>query len=313
MDTEKVIKNLNQKKIIITSISIISVLVLLIGGYFALKSVCKQKILTEYKDMFDGLKEIATYEDVDCNPFTQSVTIKNINFKKEIVKEDFKDTSLFIKELVISNVKEDKELQTIVSASLYLKGVKIKDKNETLEGDALYQFAYDKDKSKLDIKFYSDAYKKFALELDFSFGNVSKELIKELINNEDKKNIDVNKYMPFFLGITIDKIYIKYQDKGYTQYILEQIAKEQGLSVEEYKKMVIENIDEGLKKTKTELGRKLLEKFKALVEGKDKTVIIEITKKSGANTSFSTLMMAFMGSSEDAVDTILNLFDIKIK
>ena len=313
MDTEKVIKNLNQKKIIITSISIISVLVLLIGGYFALKSVCKQKILTEYKDMFDGLKEIATYEDVDCNPFTQSVTIKNINFKKEIVKEDFKDTSLFIKELVISNVKEDKELQTIVSASLYLKGVKIKDKNETLEGDALYQFAYDKDKSKLDIKFYSDVYKKFALELDFSFGNVSKELIKELINNEDKKNIDVNKYMPFFLGITIDKIYIKYQDKGYTQYILEQIAKEQGLSVEEYKKMVIENIDEGLKKTKTELGRKLLEKFKALVEGKDKTVIIEITKKSGANTSFSTLMMAFMGSSEDAVDTILNLFDIKIK
>jgi len=313
MDTEKVIKNLNQKKIIITSISIISILVLLIGGYFALKSVCKQKLLTDYKDIFKGLKEIATYEEVDCEPLSQSLIIKDIKLKKDIGQKDLKLQSIFIKELVISNIKKDKELQTIVSASLKLKGIKIKDKNETLEGDVLYKFAYDKDKSKLNINFYSDVYKKFALELGFSFGNVSKELIKELINDKDKKDINVNKYMPFILGITIDKIHIKYQDKGYMQYILEQIAKEQNLSVEEQKKMVIENIDEELKKAKTDLERKFLEKFKALVEGKDKTVIIEITKKDGANTSLSTLMMAFMGSSEDTVNTIFNLFDIKIK
>ena len=194
--------NLKEKKVLIPIILGILLIVVAIGGYIFAKKACVANIEEQYKEELQALKEIANYDDIDCNPFSKSVSIKNIKAK---------DGELFIKEIVFSKLNEDKELNIPLSMSIKAKGVKAKDENgEVQEGDVDLSYKLDLKKEEMDFSMGVSVKNEGKYKIDILFGDIDRDTLKIL--NEAIKDKNLQNKKPeenLDLIMTLGKISIK--------------------------------------------------------------------------------------------------------
>ena len=302
--------NLKGKKVLIPIILGVLLIVIAIGGYIFAKKACVANIEEQYKEELQALKEIADYDDIDCNPFSKSVSIKNIKAK---------DGKLFIKELVFSKLNEDKELNIPLSMSIKAKGVKAKDENgEIQEGDVDLSYKLDLKKEEMDFSMGVSVKNEGKYKIDILFGDIDRDTLKILNESMKDKNLqnkkpEENLDLIMTLGkISIKKFKFSFEDMGIIKKILEDDAKKRGLTVEDVKKELVADIEKTLQdKTLPEDTKKFLVAFKELIEGKRKRLSFTLIKNEGTDTSIMKIFSAII-LSPDPVKEFNKMFTVKV-
>ena len=322
-------------------------LIIFVISYFYLKEVCLEKAERVVK----GIQEVTefSYDDMDCNPFTSSVSFTNVKMKSPddntvlkaklltVAKVNIEDKPKLtgeVGEISFSDVvltSTDKN-QTVKAKSFAIKDVKIKDmliykggielkdatsiengKKEYI-GDAGLFFRFkEKDEEAL-FNFYIKQKNLLNFKISLTLSKFSKtvyESIRDLMLEKNSgKEADINKIA--ILAIVIKKLTIEFEDKGgfFKKRVIEQMAKEENKTPQEVERELLNNIDEALKKSNDKNIRTLLTSVKQMVkEGKGYLKIEFISKKDKANI----LSIALAVSIAPNPEILKEFFDIKVE
>lgn len=303
--------NFKQNKALISIILGVLLIVIAIGGYIYVKKSCVAEIQEKYKDEIKALKEVANFDEIDCNPFSKSVTITNIKGK---------DGKLFIKKLEFSKYKEDKELNIPLSLTIKAEGVKAKDnKGKIEEGDIELSYSLNLEKEQMNTSMGISVKNEGKYQIDILFGDIDKDTIKILNEFAKKNNVNQNvnpeKNLDFIMAlgkISVEKLRFSFEDRGIIKKILEDEAKSKGVSVEEVKKEIIADVDKTLQdKSLPEDTKKFLIAFKELIEGKRKKLTFTLVKNEGTDTSIMKIFSVFM-LTQDPLKEFDKMFTVKV-
>ncbi len=301
--------NFKENKTLISIIAVIFSIVLIGGGYLFIKKACVEDIKEKYKEDIEALKEIADFEKIDCNPFSRSIEITNIKAK---------DGSFSIEKLNFLNYEEDEKLKIPISLKIRAIGLETKDKNRLYKGDVFIAYKLDLKKEKLKINANINITDEGKYTFNLEFGNVGEKnvrILNEVAKSKNLDNNDINKNLDFLLAlgsITLEKFYLKVEGKKFVDKFLKDIAKKEGLTIEETRKKLIEGINQSLmKENLSEDEKKFLKNFKDYIEGNRNSISFIITKKDGTDTSLMKIFSLIM-ISPDPLKEFNNMFKIEI-
>ncbi|TCK04499.1 hypothetical protein [Phorcysia thermohydrogeniphila] len=237
---------------------VITALLVTIGTIFGYQTFKSRKI-AEVKEKVENyleennLKDSVEIGEYDINLFKKEVYLKDVKIKNSVIEDNnLRIEFPLIKEIVIKQFEDDKEVGP-VKLSLELRGIDFRlffkkfGEGKIYSINAFLDSSYDKEKRKLteSILLQGEGF------LDFSWKweteNVDKEIFKIAKNLETLETIssstpEVNLLISKVLQIKPSLAKISFYDRGIFNLIIELIAKEKKMDVDEVRKELIKEI-----------------------------------------------------------------------
>ena len=321
-------------------------LIILGVSYFYLKGVCLEKAERVVK----GIQQVMEfkYDDMDCNPFTSTITFTNVK-----MKSPNDNTTLNAKLLTVANVNiEDKSKltgeigeisfsdvvltspeknQTVKAKYFAISDVEIKDmliykgsvelqdatsidngKKEYV-GDVGLLFKFNEKDEEALFNFYIKQKDLLNFKLSLTLSKFSKSVYEQIrdlmLERNSGNNSDVNKIA--ILAIVVKKITIEFEDKGFfKKRVIEQMAKEENKTPKEVEEELINTINSELEKNQDDNTKTLLKSVKQMVKEGKGYLKIELTSKKD---KASILAIALAVSIAPNPEILKEFFDIKVE
>lgn len=284
-------------------ISIIIILFSIFVSFWGIKLYGAKKAEKEFKifvqsanlDKFYNIK----VENFDFNPFTKEFIFKNFHIQPKFAKNQ----PIEIKEVRL----KFEELNEGFIFSLKIEDLKSKYKNKNISQDGKLILEY-KNKS-LEFKEEIETENYFRLKTELEFENFDskifsllKKLYKYLVVNLNNNSQNTYPYLvndeDFILLISklamvIPKdIEVEYEERGFSEILLESIAEKTGEDKEFLRKKLIKDINKEIKIEKNENLKKILEAFAYFFKNKRGKLKLEIKNKD--SLSFQDIIALYI-------------------
>ncbi|RUM44207.1 MAG: hypothetical protein DSY35_02470 [Desulfurobacterium sp.] len=295
---------MSRKKVIL----LILILFTVVGAIFGYTTLRSKKI-AEIKERVEsylernGLKDTVDVGEYDVNLLKREAYLRDIKIKG--LKQEDREIAVeipFVKEVAIKRFEEDKEVGPVkllleingIDFRIYLKVLK---KWKTYSLNAVINNSYNKEKGEVSENFSLTGDRLFNISWEWKAKNVDREILRlarELdAEGASLSNPEVRLFISKILQVKPSLVRFSFYDQGFHNLLIEVIAKKTGLTAEEVKREIIND----LKKAHSQLQDRALRTFtEALLEivsqGKGG---IEITITNDKNYSIQDLGSLFIG------------------
>ncbi len=300
-------------------ISIIVIFFFVLASFWGIKLYGAQKAKKEFENFikFTNLDEFyeIKVENFDFNPFTREFIFKDLYIKPKFSKNKSIDIDELrlkyeqLKEGFIFSLKTKDLKSTFRDEEIYQYGnLKVKYQNKTLEfqdENEIKTYFRLKTKFELDnfdrkiFSLFAKLYKFILINFNDNLGNA----YPYLITNEDFILL-VSK----LVAIIPKEIELEYEENGFADKLLENLAKEIGKPKETLKKELIKEIKIEMQKEKDENLKKLLEAFVYFLENKRGKLKIELENKD--SLSIQDMIALYIANRD--LDTFIEKLSDKI-
>ncbi|RUM48715.1 MAG: hypothetical protein DSY47_04895 [Hydrogenothermus sp.] len=300
-------------------VSIIVILFSAFASFWGIKLYGATKAEKEFKNFVQSTNLDKFYdikvENFDFNPFTREFIFKNLHIKPKFAENQ----PIEIEELRL----KFEELKDGFVFSLKTEDLKSKYENKQISQDGKLILKYKnkvlefKDESKIENYFRL----KTELELenfDSKIFSLLKKLYRYLIVNLNNNLQNTYPYLindeDFILLISKlamvipEDIEVEYEERGFSEILLENLAKETGKDKEFLRKELIKDINKEIKREKNENLKKLLEAFAYFLENKKGKLKVEIENKD--SLSFQDIIALYVANRD--ANLVMNKLSDKI-
>lgn len=254
-------------------IVVVGIILVLVGAYLGAKAYAT-KVARAKVDK--AIANMAAYADVDygnvsVNLFGMNVKVSDVVVSPAKSKEKYK-----IKEIVIHNTGNSDSSGIPSELSLSFKGIEIDLKSLGRDAKLAREMGY-KDKLSLDTDIaytYDSKEKELTVhKLAVSASDAGKIGLSFKLGNINLDSKNVFGLLMGYPQVMLYKAEIYYDDDSLMERVFKLQAKQMGMSLKDYKSMLINEIDNGLKTAKNQLHKKVLTAIKKFINKPDKLVI----------------------------------------
>ena len=215
----------------------------------------------------DAIAKVANFADIDYKSVSVDLIGMDVRISGILVSPADAKEKIKIDELVIYDIDDKSDIPTVLS--LACNGIELNiDKlgedakqfrdlgyNDKMKVNLNVNYAYNKEKKELDIKKLGvDADEVGKINVSYRLGNISLE-------PEEIDGLLIN-----FQQILFHEAKIEYEDDSLAERLMKLGAKEQQVTLEDFKKSLIENVEKEIAKEKDDFTRKALNEIKAFIE-----------------------------------------------
>jgi hypothetical protein len=245
----------------------ISVAVVLIAFYMGVKMYASNAAEVKVNE---AIAEIAKFADIDYEKVSVDLLGMDVRISDIIVSSADSKEKLKIDEIVIHDIDNKSDIPTFLSMSCNGIAINIKDLggeakelrrlgyNDKMMVNLIAEYAYDKKKKGIDIKKIGmGAVEVGEISIGFRLGNIS-------LDPEEITGLFFN-----YPEIIFHEAKIEYKDDSLVARLIKFGAEEQQVNVKGFKKSLIQDVENEIKKEKDDFTKKTLSEIKEFLEGSD--------------------------------------------
>ncbi len=300
------------KKIIIPVVIIICIIII---GIFALDKYMERKV----KKIIDDFTKSGDveYEDVEFSLIDRNIRIKklfihneeNTFLAEEVIVYRYDDPFNFVilmKDLKVVEGQNKKEYLKILN---FFKELDYKD----TRFDLYIDMEANKKENKASIKsFKLIVHPAFSLDFFVDVGNFDPSFWEKIDEKKELTEEEMVGMMSELGSLKLFRIGFSYEDRDFRDRFIKYLAKDKGLTPEEFKANIKKSLDETMSKTDNPSHRKVLSDIKYFIEkGKFIKISVEPVKPMKFQDIAIYAAFAMEQEEKDPVDIILNLFKVK--
>lgn len=301
-------------------VSIIVILFSAFASFWGIKLYGAKKAEKEFKNFVQSTNLDKFYdikvENFDFNPFTREFIFKNLHMKPKFAEnqpieieelrlkfEEIKDGFVFsLKTKDFKSKYENKQISQDGKMILKYKNKVLEYKAEE-EIENYFRLKAELELENFDSKIFS-LLKKLYIYLIVNLNNNLQNTYTYPINDEDFILL-ISK-----LAMVIpEDIEMEYEERGFSEILLENLAKETGKDKEFLRKELIKDINKEIKREKNENLKKLLEAFAYFLENKKGKLKVEIENKD--SLSFQGIIALYVANRD--ANLVINKLSDKIR
>ncbi len=311
------------KKLI--SVSVIIVVALILLGYIGIKIYGAKKVEKGFREFMEKTTFGEFYnvdvESFDYDPFSREYILKGVNVKPKI--PDFKGDEFTAEEIRI----KFEELKKGFTFAFRVKNSKSKFGDKIVQQD--YSLLAKLEDEELEVKNETNVKGYFNVKYEMKLDNFDRKIFPLIAKIYRKLLLNTATYKygnsyPFLLRdedfmLLISKVmaivpkYIEfeYEEKGFSEVLLDELAKQTGKDKEALRKEILKDIERELQKEKNENAKEFLEAIAYFIENKKGKIEVELKNKE--DLSVQDLLAIVIANKEKTSDEFINKLAKKIE
>ncbi len=299
------------KKIIIPVVIIIGIAV----GIIALDEYMERKV----KKIIDEFAKSGNmeYEDVDFSLIDRNIIIKklfiheegNTLLAEEVIVYRYEDIFNFVILMKDLKMVEGPRKEQYIRTLNFFKELDYKDTRVDLYID----MEANKKENRASVKsFKLIIHPAFSLEFFADLGNFDPNFWKKIYEKKELTEEEMVEIMSELGSLKIFRIGFSYEDRDFRERFISYLAKDKGLTPEEFKEKIKKSLDETISRTDNPSHRKVLSDIKYFIE-KGKFIKISIEPVKPVKFQDIALYTAFAleQGNKNPATTLLNLFKVE--
>ncbi len=301
------------KRIIIPVVLIIGIIII---GIFAFDKYMERKVKKIIDDFAKSGEDIQ-YEDVDFSLIDRNIRIKKLFIHnegdtflvEEVIVYRYEDLFNFVILMKDLKMVEGPRKEQYIKALNFFKELDYKD----TRFDLYIDMEVNKKENKASIKsFKLIVHPAFSLEFFADIGNFDPSFWKKIFGKKELTEEEVIEAMSEFGSLKLFRIGFSYENRDFRDRFIKYLAKDEGLTPEEFKAKIKKSLDETISKTDSPSHRKVLSDIKYFIEkGKFIKISIEPVKPMKFQDIALYTAFALEQGKRNPGTTLLNLFKVE--
>ena len=252
----------NRKKFIIG----ILVVFVLIGGYFGTKVYIEKNM---EKKVNKTIQKAAYFIDVDYEKVQVDLIGFVVHIKGITISAPGKEQKAKIDDFIIYDIDGKNNFPYYLHIAL--KGIDMGVENLGDQAERLKELGYENVKANMELDYKYDENNKEIYLNTLSSGaeDLGKINLKFHLGNIDLGSKNIAATFLNFSQVLLHNAELSYADDSFVSRLIESVAKEQGMGVDDFVGMISESIDNEISKEKDEFTKEAMESFKKFVKNPD--------------------------------------------